>query len=54
MWPVELRRKVESGKLSEAEAKEKLRKANPKIGCLLFLAAITELAIVLMQWLSHT
>ena len=54
MWPLEVRRKVQSGKLTEAEAKEKLRKSNPKIAYLLFLAAIGQLILVLVQWFSHT
>jgi len=54
IWPVEVRRKVESGKLSESEAKEKLRKANPKFGYFAFLAAVCQLIIVLMQWFSRT
>jgi hypothetical protein len=35
LWPRIIRRRVEAGKLSPAEAAEKLRKPNPKLGYLL-------------------
>ena len=54
LWPAEVRRKLQAGKLSEAEAKEKLRKANPKFGYLAFLGALCQLALALIQWFSHT
>jgi hypothetical protein len=50
-WPRIIRRKVESGKLSEAEAEEKLRKP-PKLGYGLLFIAAGQFIIQLMQWFS--
>jgi hypothetical protein len=50
-WPRIIRRKVESGKLSEAEAEEKLRKP-PKLGYALLFIAAGQFIIQLMQWFS--
>jgi hypothetical protein len=52
VWPRIIRRRVESGKLSEAEAQEKLRKPSPKLGYLLLFIAGGQLIIALMQWFS--
>jgi hypothetical protein len=52
IWPVEARRKVESGKWTQAQANERLRVAKPKYGYLLFVAAIGDLIVQLMQWYS--
>jgi hypothetical protein len=54
IWPVEARRNVQSGKWTEAEAQERLRKAKPKYGYLLFIAAICDLIVQLTQWHSKT
>jgi len=51
-WPPIIRRRVESGKLLEAEAQEKLRKPSPKLGYLLLFIAGVQLIIALMQWFS--
>ena len=52
LWPRIIRRRVEAGRLSLAEAAEKLRKPNPKLGYLLFAIAAGQLIIELMQWFS--
>jgi len=52
VWPRIIRRRVESGKLSEVEAQEKLRKPGPKLGYLLLFAAVGQFIIQLMQWFS--
>lgn len=51
-WPRIIRRRVETGKLSLAEAAEKLRKPNPKLGYLLLAIAAGQLMLELMQWFS--
>jgi len=52
VWPRIIRRRVEAGRLSEAEAQEKLRKPSPKLGYVLLFAAAGQLIIQLMQWFS--
>jgi hypothetical protein len=52
IWPAEVRRKVEAGKWTEAEASERLRVTKPKYGYLLFGAAVCDLVVQLMQWYS--
>ncbi len=52
VWPRIIRRRVEAGRLSEAEAQEKLRKPSPKLGYVLLIAAAGQLIIQLMQWFS--
>ncbi len=52
VWPRIIRRRVEAGRLSEAEAQEKLRKPSPKVGYVLLFAAAGQLIIQLMQWFS--
>jgi hypothetical protein len=52
LWPRIIRRRVDAGTLTEAEAQEKLRKPSPKLGYLLLFAAAGQLIIQLMQWFS--
>jgi len=52
VWPRIIRRRVEAGRLSEAEAQEKLRKPSPKLGYVLLFAAAGQLIIQLLQWFS--
>ena len=52
LWPRIIRRRVEAGRLSLAEAAEKLRKPSPKLGYLLLAIAAGQLIIELMQWFS--
>jgi hypothetical protein len=52
LWftPFEVRRRIASGRLTDAEAGEKLRKLK-KTGYWMFAAAILSLTTQLMQWL---
>jgi hypothetical protein len=52
--PYQVQQKVKSGKISEAEGQEKLRKLNPKLGYLLFVVSVCQLFVQLSQWFSHT
>ena len=52
VWPRIIRRRVEAGRLSEAEAQEKLRKPSPKLGYVLLFGAAGQLIIELLQWFS--
>jgi hypothetical protein len=52
LWPGIIQRRVEAGKLSLAEAAEKLRKPSPKLGYLLLAIAAGQLILELMQWFS--
>jgi len=52
LWPRIIQRRVEAGKLSLAEAAEKLRKPSPKLGYLLLAVAAGQLMLELMQWFS--
>lgn len=49
IWPLQVRRQVQSGKLTETEAKEKLRKTNPRLGYLAFLVALGGTILGLMR-----